>query len=259
MERALDDDLELAHRLADVAGEVALGFFGRGVATTRKHDGTPVSEADFEVERLLLETLARERSDDAVLTEESGVQGVESSRRWILDPIDGTFNFVAGRPGWGTHIALECDGEIVLGIITRPVRGVRWWAARGSGAHRTGRTASGGTLQLHVSTRRDLERSRVAVWTDHASDAATRLRERALWVEPDIDNILDLAEGGMEAVIDAIGEPWDHAPRVAIVTEAGGRFRDPDGGQRIDRGLGIYTNGRVDDALDRVTAEATRS
>jgi histidinol-phosphatase len=256
---SLDADLELAHRLADIAAEAALAFFERGVTTTLKQDGTPVSEADLEVERLLVETLARERPADAVLTEETGALGVVSSRRWILDPIDGTFNFVAGHPAWGTHIALECDGEIVLGVVTRPVRGTRWWASRGAGAHRTEPTAPDGRVQLRVTTERDLARSRVALWSADASGLSDRLRQRALRVEPSIDNILELVEGDVEAVIDAIGEPWDHAPMVALVAEAGGRFRDAEGGRLLDRGMGIYTNGCVDEALDRVIAETTRS
>ena len=256
-EFSFDDDVELALRLSDAAGEIALGFFAREFTTTIKGDGSPVSEADLEVERLLVKTLARERPDDSVLSEECGAVG-RSSRRWILDPIDGTVNFVAGHPGWGTHIALESDGQIVLGVITRPVRGARWWAARGVGAHRIDSDSPPEGTRLRVSRCAELAQSRVSVWAQ-PNPLTERVRRRTVWVEPHIDNILGLVEGNVEAVVDAIGEPWDHAPRVILVTEAGGRFRDRDGRQRIDQKLGIYTNGCIDAALDRVIAETTRS
>jgi histidinol-phosphatase len=255
IERPVDDDLELALRLADAAAEIALGFFAREFTTTIKGDGSPVSEADLEVERLLVETLARERADDSVLSEECGAIG-KSSRRWILDPIDGTFNFVAGDPGWGTHIALEADGEIVLGVITRPVLGARWWAARGVGAYRNDASSPPEGTRLRVSQCTELAQSRVSVWAQ-PNPLTERVRRRTTWVEPHIDNILGLVEGEVEAVVDAIGEPWDHAPRVILVTEAGGRFRDRDGGQQIDQKLGIYTNGCIDAQLDRLVAGGT--
>jgi fructose-1,6-bisphosphatase/inositol monophosphatase family enzyme len=251
----MNDDLELALRLADAASEIALGFFAREFTTTIKGDGSPVSEADLEVERLLLETLARERPDDSVLSEECGAIG-SSSRRWILDPIDGTFNFVAGDPGWGTHIALESDGEIVLGVITRPVLGARWWAARGVGAYRIDSDSPPEGTRLRASRRTELAESRVTVWAQ-PNPLTERVRERTVWVEPHIDNILGLVEGEVEAVVDAIGEPWDHAPRVILVVEAGGRFRDRDGGRRLDQKLGIYTNGCIDEQLDRLVAGST--
>ncbi len=170
--------------------------------------------------------------------------------------IDGTVNFVAGNPGWGTHIALESDGEIVLGVITRPVLGARWWAARGRGAYRIDSDSSPGGTRLHVSSRADLAQSRVTVWAQ-PNPLTARVRQNTVWVEPHIDNILGLVEGNVEAVVDAIGEPWDHAPRVILVIEAGGRFRDQDGGRRIDQKLGIYTNGCIDAELDPVVAGGT--
>jgi histidinol-phosphatase len=254
-ELSLDADVELALRLSQVAGEIALGYFARDFTTTIKGDGSPVSEADLEVERTLVETLARERPDDSVLSEECGAIGT-SSRRWILDPIDGTFNFVAGDPGWGTHIALESDGEIVLGVITRPVLGSRWWAARGVGAYRIDSDSPPEGTRLRASRRTELAQSRVTVWAQ-PNPLTKRVRERTVWVEPHIDNILGLVEGEVEAVVDAIGEPWDHAPRVILVVEAGGRFRDRDGGRRLDQKLGIYTNGCIDEQLDRLVAGGT--
>jgi histidinol-phosphatase len=248
---SLDDDVALAVRLADEAAAIALPYFRRGVVATRKVDGTPVSEADVDVERHLLGMLASERPDDAVLSEESGARG-DSGRRWILDPIDGTFNFVAANPSWGTHVALEIDGQLVVGVITRPVFGARWWAARGRGAHRDSPTGSGASVQ--VSTVSDLAESRVCFWAREHHDAADRVRASSRWVEPAIDNVLDLIEGKLEAIViaDPIPEAWDQAPAVVLVTEAGGRFRDGQGGQRIDLGRGLYTNGIIDTELDSI-------
>jgi histidinol-phosphatase len=106
-------DLELAHRLADEAARIALGYFGRAVEHVEKNDGTPVSAADLAVETALVETITRERPHDAVLSEERGGATRSDGRRWIIDPIDGTEPFL-------THIALEQEGEVVLAVLTRP-------------------------------------------------------------------------------------------------------------------------------------------
>src|SRR5262252_282415 len=120
------DDLVLARKLVAMASDIALSFFGRARAE-RKADGSMVSEADFAVERCLMEELERERPDDDVLSEEFGLRSVSrSSRRWILDPVDGTAHFLAGKGGWGTHVALEEEGRIVLGVISRPRLGMCW-------------------------------------------------------------------------------------------------------------------------------------
>jgi len=131
----LGEDLELAQRLAGAGAEVALGYFGGINRTQIKPDGTPVGEADLAVDRLVLEGLERWRPGDGVLSEESG-ERPGGARRWIVDPIDGTTVFLAGEPHWGTHLALEQDGEIVVAVVSRPVLGELWWAVRGRGAHR---------------------------------------------------------------------------------------------------------------------------
>ena len=249
---SIDDDLALAFQLGDLAAEIALEFFARGVDTVWKEDNTPVSEADLEVDRRLLEALLVTRPEDAVLSEESGTRG-ESSRRWILDPIDGTFNFVEGRPAWGTHVALEVDGELVLGVITRPVREQRWWATRGGGAFHSALAAgSASATPVHVSTVDDVAKSRVSVWSSQPDEIIERLERGTVLVEATLDNVLEVIEGDLEAVVGASGKIWDHAPAVIMIDEAGGHFRDRQGGSRPDLGSGIYSNGLIDDALDRV-------
>ncbi|HET6952042.1 MAG TPA: inositol monophosphatase family protein, partial [Acidimicrobiales bacterium] len=135
-------DLALALRLADAADVISLSHFtGGAVDHEIKPDGSPVSAADLAVERRICEIVAAERPGDGVLGEEVGASG-PAGRRWILDGIDGTVLYVAGRRGWATEIALEVDGEIVLGVTSGPADGCRWWAARGGGAwHRRVATA----------------------------------------------------------------------------------------------------------------------
>jgi len=245
---SLADDLALAHTLADAAVEIALDAFGSGVDTSRKPDGTTVSAADLAVERRLLELLAQHRPGDAILGEELGSSG-GSSRRWIIDPIDGTDHFLAGRSDWGPQLALERDGEVVLGVVTRPALDGRWWASRGEGAYRN---ASGSPARLCVSATQVLSESRISIWSSEPSARWQRLSNHAIRVEPDLNDILRLAAGELECVFDVSGKPWDHAPLVILVEEAGGRFQDRDGGRCIDAGEVRYTNGRIDGQIDAV-------
>jgi histidinol-phosphatase len=216
MDRDRTEGLNLAHQLADLAAEISLGYFDRGIAPSSKADGSPVTEADFEVERQLITVLARYRPGDGIVSEEGG-GGSGSSRRWILDPIDGTVNFVAGNPHWGSHIALEEDGEVVLGMITRPVLGQRWWATR-NGAPFGAATQQG--------RRRDPYKSSVG----------------------------QLLDGDLDAIVARAGGEWDHAPVVVLVDEAGGRFSDLNGGRRLDTGGGMYSSGRIHDRLLEILA-----
>jgi histidinol-phosphatase len=271
------DDLRLALRAVELAAEIALDFFRRGVRTLHKDDGTPVSEADLEVDRQVVDLLTRERPDDRVLSEESGLSGPAggpgppgrpgSARRWIVDPIDGTFNFVTGNGTWGTHVALEEDGEVTVGVVSRPVSGRLWWAARGAGAFRQEFTTSSGSgsgsraddgagdaepIRLRVSTAADLAGLRASLWVSDPGEAGDELRRHGVSLAtPDLDDVLRLLGGELDTVV-GTGMAWDHAPAVVLVEEAGGRFRDPRGGRRLDLTVAVYTNGHVDDQLDPV-------
>jgi len=196
---------------------------------------------------MLRAALGGARPDDGILSEESGESG-RSSRRWILDPIDGTFNVVKGHPHWGNHIALEVEGEIVVGVVTRPRLGLVWWASRGGGAFRSPLGNAESTDRLRVSATTDASVAKVSAWTD---DFATidAVKQFAVWQESDMNYILGVAEGRLDAVVATPGEVWDHAPTVLLVEEAGGRFRDHRGGHRIDIGPGHYTNGAIDGGL----------
>ncbi len=246
-DRSLAEELEFARALADRASAAALAEQARGVQVHIKPDGSPVTNVDHAVDDLLTAALHADRPDDAILSEESGVHG-SGSRRWILDPVDGTFNLVREHPHWGVHVALEVDGEIVVGVVTRPRLGMQWWATRGGGAFR-GALGTGTTpTRLRVSSTTEPAQSRVSTWTDEP-DVIDHAQRIAVWQEFDMNDILSVAEGGLEAVIASPGEIWDHAPNLLLVEEAGGRFHDDRGGRRIDLGRGHYTNGAVDGGL----------
>lgn len=242
-------DLSLALEMADRAADLALEHFRRGVKPMRKADGSALSQADLDVDELLVGMVREQRPGDAVLSEESGSTGastVEGGRRWIFDPIDGTSWFVSGLESWGTHIALEEDGEIVLGVITRPVAGHGWWALRGQGAYR-GRIGEPDSGQLIcVSDVDQAAGARVMLWHGGSHPLELVIRQQLQWVEPSLDGVMQLAEGSVDLVIDDIGFAWDVAPVVAIVEEAGGCFVDRNGGRSIDQRGGWFSNGRLD-------------
>lgn len=253
------EDLALGRRLAELAARMSLDHQRRGFVVEKKSDGSVVTDADREVERALREVIGIERPGDAVLGEELGESGA-SNRRWIFDPIDGTANFVASRPEWGNHIALEQDGRIVLGLITRPLLGRVWWATRGSGAHRSELWSAADPVRVRVSACCELREARVSLWARDSDARVIRLKERATWATPTLDAVIQTAEGALEGVIDPTAKAWDHAPGVVIVEEAGGRYSDRFGGSRIDRGEGRFSNGHVHEQLAGVldAADETR-
>jgi histidinol-phosphatase len=239
MKRPRPADLSLALRLAEVAGDIALPLFNKGVVATSKNDGTPVTEGDFAVEAALIDLLTEARPHDGVLSEEGGSRpGVR--RRWILDPIDGTVNFAAGDPNWGTHVALEVDGELEVGVVTRPVAGEVWWAFRGGGAFHS--LGSSEPVPFHVSGTSALIEARVTVWPPIPGPVLDALKEAAIWVEPDWSLLRGLLDGELDGIVAMSGGVWDHAPPVLLTREAGGEFTDHDGGQRLDTRGGIYSN-----------------
>lgn len=245
----LTADLALARSLADQAAEVALPYVGAPLRWGHKADGSPVSEADLAVERAVVARLAAERPDDSVLSEEGGGHDRVGGRRWLVDPIDGTAAFLSGGTAWGTHVALEVDGDIVLGVITRPEAGRSWWAAAGLGAW------ASPDRRLTVSATSSLAAARVGGYMRPGSRWRAAVAATATWVDSS-SPILDLVEGDLDAVLSEGGYPWDHAPGVVLLREAGGRFTDPLGGGRIDLHGGLYTNGHLHDLLAATAGRA---
>ena len=230
------DDLALALALADAADALTLSAFDRGAAAVAKADGTPVTEADRAVERVLRDRLAAERPADAILGEELGEVGA-GERRWVLDPLDGTEWFARGIPVWGTLIALQdADGPLVAVISAPPLRR-RWWAARGRGAYRDGE-------RITVSQIATVEEAFVAhanLYLGYEIDAEALLRRARL--SGGFESFLALmlcAEGAVDAAFAPRGFLWDLLPAQLIVEEAGGRFTDLDG-RRTAAGRGAVT------------------
>lgn len=247
-----NDDVELAHRLADAADVISAQHFNRSPATTRKTDGSVVSAADLAVEEELLDILRRHRGDDGVVSEESGTVAVGTNRQWILDPIDGTEPFLAGQRSWGTHIALIVDGELEVAIITRPTEHRRWWAVRGQGAWSSSDNSWHVATPLTVSRTYVLGEARIGGLVDPGSEWAAAIARHGEWVADPLGDIIALIEGRVDVVIAPSGAIWDHAPQVLLTTEAGGRYTDRFGGKNIDAQGGIYTNGLLTEQVRAV-------
>jgi histidinol-phosphatase len=248
---APDPDLALALELADVADDITMRRFrARDLVVDTKPDLTPVSDADEAVETAIRAVLADARPGDAVVGEERGSDGT-ASRRWIVDPIDGTKGFVRGIPVWASLIALERDGELAVGVASAPALGTRWWAARGHGAFRDGQA-------IRVSAVRRLEDAHLAYSSLRAFAHIGRepqfraLAERCWRTRAfgDFWGHVLVADGSVDVCLDVDGlYLWDLAAPMVIVEEAGGRFTDLDGVARADGGDGIATNGALHDEV----------
>ncbi|MEU0789708.1 histidinol-phosphatase [Amycolatopsis sp. NPDC005961] len=242
------DDLALATRLADAADAITTARFrALDLRIERKPDRTPVTDADTAVEDAIWALLATERPSDAVLGEERGGSAA-TGRAWVLDPIDGTKNFLRGVPVWATLIALVEDGDPVVGMISAPLLGRRWWAAAGSGAFSSD---SAGTRQLSVSGVSSLSDAYLSTtdlnsWTEYHSREKYLDLVDACWETRafgDFWHHVLVAEGALDVAAECIVNPWDVAAAQVIVTEAGGRFSDLDGSGRYDNGSALSTNG----------------
>ncbi len=233
-------ELEFARQAALVAGENATRMRAAGISVEAKPDTSPVTTADRENERLLREMIHSQFPDDAILGEEGTRTNGSSGRRWIIDPIDGTRDFVRGNRFWCVLIALEFAGEPVLGVAHFPALGDTVWAARGAGAHRNGE-------RLQVSS---ADRFSSAVLSPNGLHAMAqepygpRLMEfrSRFWAVRSAGGALDavmLAAGEVDVWLERSAEVWDLAPLQVIIEEAGGRFFAMDGSRRHDRGNAV--------------------
>jgi histidinol-phosphatase len=242
------DDLAFALALADAADEVTMRHFRTGLAVETKPDLSPVTEADRAVERLLRSVVERERPGDAVVGEEYGATGGEALRRWVFDPIDGTKGYVRGLPVWATLIALQVHGEGVVGVVSAPALGRRWWASSGSGAYADG-------VRLHVSKvaalgDAHLSYSSLPGWG--ARRAAFLALADKCWrtrAFGDFWSYVLVAEGAVDVAAEPEVSLWDLAALQVVVEEAGGRFTDLAGNATPDGGSAVATNGLLHDAV----------
>jgi histidinol-phosphatase len=243
-------DLAFALELADAADALSLPRFGAAdLHVETKPDLTPVTDADRLIERALRERIAAARPGEGVLGEEEGEEEGDDggSVRWIVDPIDGTKNFSRGIPVWATLIALERGGALVCGVVSAPALRQRWWAAHGEGAFRDGE-------RLRVSRVARFEHA--AVSCAYPGDLA-RI-ERVAWHARGFGDFWQstlVAEGALDAAVDARLSRWDYAPLVPLVEEAGGRVTALDGGPPGPGDQLVCSNGLLHDELLALLAE----
>jgi myo-inositol-1(or 4)-monophosphatase len=230
----LTADLELAERLARAAGDVLMSYYGRppeGLAS-KSSETDLVSDADREAERTVRELLAAERPDDGLLAEEGSDSSGASGRRWIVDPLDGTINFLYGFPAWAVSVALEDGDGVAVGVVHSPVHAEMFTAVRGAGARLNGR-------ELHVRGQRRLERAMVATGFSYEAD---RRAEQANVIRRLLPSARDIRRAGAAALdlawlaagrVDAFYErglnAWDRAAGDLLVLEAGGVVADLEG------------------------------
>jgi histidinol-phosphatase len=251
-----DDDLRLAHAAADAADAVTMSrFLASDLQVEAKPDLTPVSDADRASETTIRAILERERPDDDVLGEEYGATGDGTGRRWVIDPIDGTKNYVRGVPIWATLIGLQQDGQTVAGVVSAPSLGRRWWAAQGGGAWTGPSVRDARACRVsRVSALADgyLAYSSLSGWRDLDRLPQFLGLVDAVWRTRGFGDFLShmlVAEGAVDCSAEPQVSLWDLAALQIVVTEAGGRFSDLSGVERADGGSVVCSNGLLHDEL----------
>ena len=252
MSGELKELLEFAVELARGAGEITLEYFRKSPEMETKSDGSYVTIADRHAESYLREEIAKRFPDDGVLGEEEMESPGRSGRRWIVDPIDGTFAFVHGVPFYGVLIALEIEGESSVGVVNIPALGEIVYAAKGLGCYLNGQPA-------RVSNTAELKDALLLATDFNAcarygfGRAAELLQERAkasrTW--GDCYGYVLVATGRADVMLDPVMNLWDCAPLLPIMEEAGGTFTDWRGARTISGGNSIATNGVLFDEVMR--------
>jgi histidinol-phosphatase len=243
-------DLAFALQLADIADAITVERFqADDLVVETKPDLTPVTEADHAVERALRKRIGEERPGHGVVGEEFGADPAGGAR-WILDPIDGTKNYLRGIPVWATLIALEREGRVEVGVVSAPALHRRWWAARGEGAFVDGRP-------IHVSRIAELSdavlsHASFTSWEQHGLGEQFLALVRGCWRTRgfgDFWSHMLVAEGVVDLAVEPEVALWDLAALQVIVEEAGGRFTDLRGTPTPAGGSVVTTNGRLHDQV----------
>jgi histidinol-phosphatase len=245
----VDGDLAFALELADAADAVTLPRFrAADLRVDTKPDTSVVSDADHAAEQRIRDLVRERRAGEGVLGEEGGDDGTDV--RWIVDPIDGTQNFVRGVPVWGTLLALEREGRPVVSVVSAPALHRRWWASRGGGAFADGES-------IRVSGIVRLQDASVSV-TSPASMSRAGFERQYLdlshraWSSRGLSDFWQhclVAEGAVDVALEPYLNTWDYVPVQLIVEEAGGRCSDFAGGPPAHRASFVSTNGRLHDAV----------
>lgn len=243
------NDLALALALAEIADEISMNRFqSLDLKVESKPDLTPVSDADKSVESALRARIEKERPLDSVIGEEYGRSGGTSSRAWVLDPIDGTANYVRGVPVWCTLIALMEDNDPVVGVVSAPALNRRWFAAKGSGAFSTFGTESARKISVsNVANLNDasLSYSGLDGFENHGISSQFHQLAKKFWrtrAYGDFWSHMLVAEGAVEVAIEPELSLWDMAALDIVVREAGGRFTNTSGVPGPHGNSGVSTN-----------------
>jgi histidinol-phosphatase len=246
----LEGYLAFAHALADLADAITLPGFRADLDVERKADGTAVTVHDRATERALRQAVHERFPDHAFLGEEDGLDGRDDAPTWVVDPIDGTTNFVRGNPVWATLIALSIDGDEVVGVVSAPALGSRWDGVRAGPAHQDGH-------EIRVAATADLAEAQVSFGgLDHFDDAglagvvadlaARTRRQRGFG---DFWQHCLVASGAVDLAIEAEVNRWDLAAVKVVVEAAGGRFTDLHGRVTADGGSALSSNGLLHDEV----------
>ena len=244
MKSELNELLQFAVEIGRGAGEITLDYFRKDPATETKFDGSYVTIADRHAESYLREEIGKRYPDDGVLGEEELEQRGLSGRRWIVDPIDGTFSFVHGVPFYGVLIALEIEGEPVLGVVNMPALGEIVYAAKGEGCFLNGEPAmvsSTSKLKDALLLSTDFTTCSQYGFGDAAESLQKGAKASRTW--GDCYGYVLVATGRADVMLDPVMNLWDCAPLLPIMEEAGGTFTDWHGVRTISGGNSIATNG----------------
>ena len=238
--------LDFAVAIAREAGDITLKYFRQSYAIETKSDGSVVTIADREAEAHLRRRIAAAFPDDAILGEEDEDRAGTSGRRWIIDPIDGTFSFVRQVPMYGVLLALADEAAVSLGVVNLPATGEIVYAARGAGCFWNGRPARVSAIDtlgeaLLLST--DFETCEAHGFGETARQLQRATKARRTW--GDCYGHILVATGRAEIMLDPIMNLWDCAPLLPILEEAGGTFTDWNGRPTIAGGNAISTNGKL--------------
>lgn len=246
------NELSLALDICQKAGDLALNYWqSQDLKIDRKADNSEVTQADKECERMIREKILKAYPNDGILGEEEGESAAKSGqRRWIIDPIDGTFNFAAGLPVFATLLALEDNGEIVMGVVNAPAMKEIFWAQKGGGAFKNGQ-------RIHVSQCTELSKAFLVAgtlnriidmgyWQAFTDLVAKTYRQRA---PGDYLSFGLVFEGKADLVLEVGVKAWDLAPMKILAQESGGFYSDLSGGDSIYTGNCLITNGFLNNEL----------